>query len=436
MTCRDLVAEGLGVVHINAENLIMEMKPLTGFVWGILPGETGVARIMNVRKGIFEGVLVRRNFLPETWHAKSNIAMTHNEWALTSLHQDRVSPDCDIFGECGGCKLRHLTYENGVEYKKKWLETHFTREKLPTPGIEIIYSPETIGYRNHVQVHQNKYEEKGFYMPYSYKTKPFPDHGCRLFPEAEQREKFPLQFSKEKVVRIRFDHETGLYQHSAFNSPSDKNSVFTYTFSYPNENRWKITIPNTVFFQVNTKFIPVWLRAIQEYLQEFPKKSPHILELFSGFGFITRTLQLVYPHEAFSLDILSPREINRVEMSCEKGGISLNEPFLKMYLQTDINQLTNFSEPGRDRIREFKPDIILLNPARAGFTPENIKILFTEILQTLPRKIIYSSCNASTFGRDAKVFSDYGYQIGKIQLLDFFPYTSHFEVLTQFTLLD
>ena len=40
---------------------------------------------------------------------------------------DRVNPVCPVFGECGGCALRHIDYEAEVKIKTGWVAEHIRR---------------------------------------------------------------------------------------------------------------------------------------------------------------------------------------------------------------------------------------------------------------------------------------------------------------------
>ena len=74
------------------------------------------------------------------------------------------------------------------------------------------------------------------------------------------------------------------------------------------------------------------------------------------------------------------------------------------------------------------PDIVIIDPPRPGLHPNTIKYL----LEELPNKIIYVSCNPSTQARDVKLLLK-EYIIFDIQPIDLFPHTPHIENI--FTLL-
>lgn len=40
---------------------------------------------------------------------------------------DRVTPDCPIYTKCGGCSLRHISYEAQLRAKEQFVKDAFTR---------------------------------------------------------------------------------------------------------------------------------------------------------------------------------------------------------------------------------------------------------------------------------------------------------------------
>ncbi|OOF57031.1 23S rRNA (uracil(747)-C(5))-methyltransferase RlmC [Rodentibacter genomosp. 2] len=73
---------------------------------------------------------------------------------------------------------------------------------------------------------------------------------------------------------------------------------------------------------------------------------------------------------------------------------------------------------------EEKPDLVIVNPPRRGIGRELSEFLN----QIRPHFILYSSCNATSMGKDLGCLTHY--KPVKIQLFDMFPHTAHYEVLT------
>jgi 23S rRNA (uracil1939-C5)-methyltransferase len=68
------------------------------------------------------------------------------------------------------------------------------------------------------------------------------------------------------------------------------------------------------------------------------------------------------------------------------------------------------------------PDLLITDPPRSGMHKQAIG----QILQLLPEKIIYISCNPTTMARDVALLKEQ-YQVAEVQPLDLFPNTYHVE---------
>lgn len=71
---------------------------------------------------------------------------------------------------------------------------------------------------------------------------------------------------------------------------------------------------------------------------------------------------------------------------------------------------------------------VLLDPARAGAQGAT-----EQIAKLKPAQILYVSCNAATFARDARVLLQNGYKLDKICGVDIFAHTSHLELMALFS---
>jgi 23S rRNA (uracil1939-C5)-methyltransferase len=72
--------------------------------------------------------------------------------------------------------------------------------------------------------------------------------------------------------------------------------------------------------------------------------------------------------------------------------------------------------------RHGTPDVVVLDPPRAGVHPKVIEAL----MLVVPQKIIYVSCNPSSQARDLALMQDY-YRLAAVQPVDMFPQTPHVE---------
>ena len=72
--------------------------------------------------------------------------------------------------------------------------------------------------------------------------------------------------------------------------------------------------------------------------------------------------------------------------------------------------------------RHGHPDVIILDPPRAGIHPDVAKV----ILEAEPERMVYVSCNPASQARDLAIFSE-KYTITAVQPVDMFPHTQHVE---------
>src|SRR5262245_56497272 len=101
-----------------------------------------------------------------------------------------------------------------------------------------------------------------------------------------------------------------------------------------------------------------------------------------------------------------------------------------------VNNRSNlrfFEEPVDAALRNtsVRPDIVVLDPPRAGCGGK----LAHRIAELHAGRIVYISCNPTTFAPEAAVFLSRGYSLRRLTLVDQFPNTYHIEMVAQFELL-
>ncbi len=75
--------------------------------------------------------------------------------------------------------------------------------------------------------------------------------------------------------------------------------------------------------------------------------------------------------------------------------------------------------------RKEKPELVVLDPPRAGLTPGIVK----HLARIAPARITYVSCDPPTLARDLAAFAKAGYDISSVHLFDLFPQTFHMETV-------
>jgi len=164
------------------------------------------------------------------------------------------------------------------------------------------------------------------------------------------------------------------------------------------------------FFQSNRFLLEGFMN---EVLDQVGSNPGYVLDLFCGSGF-------------FSIPVSRrAKEVLAVESS--RVAVKLGK------LNAKLNGAGNVTFVGRDvedalKDAEVKPNVVLLNPPRAGCGKETA----LRIAKLAAEKIVYVSCNPSTFAREAAVFAGQGYELDRIALIDQFPNTYHIELVAGF----
>ena len=161
------------------------------------------------------------------------------------------------------------------------------------------------------------------------------------------------------------------------------------------------------FFQTNNE-IAEKMAEVVEQLAEITSSSL-VLDCYCGVGFFSKFL-------AEKAERLIGIESS--EDACNDFAVNLDEfDNVELYQGTAEVILPHL---------DIKPDLVVVDPPRAGIAPSAMKAL----MKSRPNQIIYVSCDPSTLARDLKILTASGYAIDSITPVDMFPQTYHIESIT------
>lgn len=455
---KNFVLEGLEVVDISTEGkAIAKHEGLVVFIEGAVPGD--VVDVMVHRK-------------------KNNFAEARVE-KFIQYSADRVTPVCEHFGTCGGCKWQDLHYDKQLHFKQKYVYDAFTRiGKFEFPPLEPILK------NNDAYFYRNKLE-------FSFSNKKW------LTPE---------QMASGEVIENKNGlgyHIAGMFDkildiRNCYLQPEPSNSIRNAVKTYAQQH-------NLTFFDIRNKtgmLRTLLIRTtstgeIMVVVSVFEWLEKELFELLdflkTEFPRIT-TLQYVFNNKGndtfYGLEILtyygsdhiteemeglkfkispksfyqtnSDQAFNLYKIAREFAGLKGDEIVYDLYtgtgtianfiarhaqkvvgieyVQESINDAIENSNNNNIKNTMFfagdmkdvlnaefiaangRPDVIITDPPRAGMHEDVVKV----ILNAAPSKIVYVSCNPSTQARDIALLQDY-YKITRTRPVDMFPQTAHVE---------
>lgn len=139
--------------------------------------------------------------------------------------------------------------------------------------------------------------------------------------------------------------------------------------------------------------------------------KPVIYDLYTGTGTIALFLSAL-AEKVVGIEYV-PEAIEDAKVNAAVNGITHAE-----FVAGDMKDILT-----ADFIAAHgQPDIVVLDPPRAGIHPDVAQVL----LAAAPKHLVYVSCNPATQARDLALFAP-EYEIDFVQPVDMFPHTTHVE---------
>ena len=429
----DLTEEGHGIGRHDG---------MAVFVPNAIPGDTADVRIIKIAKN----------------YAVGRLEM------LTAPSKDRIQSDCPVFGRCGGCSLRNMTYDAELQYKQNKVLQNFIRLGGFEAGkfvFEPILSKNPERYRNKSQFPVCKLNGKfaaGLFFKHTHNVIPIGD--CLLQPEVFSAITAEICAFCDKNGIEPYDETTkkGYLRHIYLRGTVDgsvgvclvvngnflQNSrvlVAELTAKFPqvksvwlNVNKddtnvilgdetkllWgapaltdilcelEFDISPQSFYQVNREAAQALYQKAEEYAGLTGKET--VLDLYCGTGTIGLSMAK-HAKKIVGVEIV-PEAVENARQNAEKNHIT-NAEFIcgdadLVIAETDV-----------------KPDVVITDPPRKGCG----KATLEAICRITPARIVMVSCDSATLARDLKFLAENGYTLQKVVPVDMFPRTMHVETV-------
>lgn len=437
-----------------------------------IPGDKVVATLLRKKSGVYR-----------SWF---------EEFIVKS--PERISPKCRHFGECGGCRWQHTSYEKQLRQKEEMIRHHFGNllsEDVDFFEIEPCDSP--WNYRNKMEfsfsgdLEGNKY--LGLMMDQG-KGRVFNLTECHLpnswFAEGlaavrswwKESTLEPYHAYKNvgslRTVTLREGQRTGdrMVNLTVSGNPDyalKKHDLegfvaFVRDAAEPVDPEKKLSIFLTIqqvqkgsptqFFEMHL-YGPDTIREIL-YIKQEPGKEANALTFHISpgaffqpnssqaekiYSIALKMANISKEHVVYDLycgtgtlgicAAKRAKQVVGVELSPESAHDARHNA--KVNGLGNVSILTGTVRNKLETIKEEgmfdEPDVVLLDPPRAGLDPHAMK----QLLELGPPKILYISCNPATQARNIQEFVDNGYRLRAVQPVDQFPHTIHIENIALLT---
>ena len=429
------------------------------FVEGGVPGDVVTVEVVKKKKGVPFAKVVE----------------------IEEASTERITPFCEHFDLCGGCKWQNLSYESQLIHKEKSVQN----------AIQRIAKVEIDEWQPILACAQEKFYRNK--LEYSFSS-------ARWMTDEEIQsdkiieDKKGLGFNKSGT----FDKVIDLNNCYLQASPSNeiRNWLRSYTssedFEYYNSRSKKGWLRNIMIRSTEKGEILILLSIAKEdkerriaLLDDMLKEFPAIVSMFYVLSdkMNSTTIDLEYIHYygdkilteylgdiAFHIGPKSffqtntPQAKNLYDIVKEYADFQGTENVydlytglgsIALYVANDVKHVTGIEEVPEaihyaninkelNKIEnatfyvgdvkdiltdEFiekhgKADTIITDPPRVGMHKEVVETL----LKAEPNKIVYVSCNPATQARDLQLLSE-KYKVSKIRPVDMFPHTHHIETV-------
>ena len=462
---KPLIIDQASVIDIDSKGRgVVKHDELVIFVKDTCPGDVIKLRTTRKRKSYYEGVVEE----------------------IISPSEARQEPFCKHFEDCGGCKLQHISYEDQLKFKEKQVHDAIERiAKIPFSNYDPILACEnTTFYRNKLEFSASHRrwisyadaksnedidtsEAIGFHVPGRF-DKIVHVEKCHFQPDPSNAiRNFVHQYAKDESIDF-YD----LYKHQG--------SLRTVMIRNNKAGDFMVVL------MVSSTGLDFGKKCLETVYDKFSEvKSASLLvndkvndsfydidaQLICGSPFITETIgDLTFNVDAKSfLQTNTDQTLLLYQLAEKYAGLQGDEVVYDLFCgvgtiglflskkckevigietvpEAIIKAKENAVNNGIENVRfetgsvehvlsdDFKskyprPDVVITDPPRMGMHQKVIDGL----LEMLPEKIVYVSCNPSTQARDIALLAE-RYDLSKLQPVDMFPHTPHVESVALLTL--
>lgn len=292
--------------------------------------------------------------------------------ALLRASPARRDAPCSYYGRCGGCDWMHLDETTQRQARREILRDALLRigRVQRIPDIEWLPSPHALGYRSRARVAVGP-DAIGFRAAGAHDV--IDVERCPVLDDATQAELDALRRAPpegEGEVELR-----------GFEDRALDLRVSPRSFLQPNAALW---------------------RGFSDLVSEACGSGELAVELYAGVGFFTVGLESSF------------RRVVAVERSPSARDLRHNSNARVVQTAAEVFAVRELGE--------LAPDLVLVNPPRAGCD----KVVIDALQKLRPPRLVYVSCDPSTLARDIALLGD-AFELRRVVAVDALPQTHHVE---------
>lgn len=381
----------------------------------------------------------------------------------------KVTPPCPYFGTCGGCALQDLSYADQLALKRDRLQR--TLAALgPVPAVDVQGLEDPWRYRNKAEFTFGQSQGTlllGYHALGSF-WRIVDLEDCLLLPEPVMRALrsvhrlaastgLPAYHPRThqgffRYVLVRHSRATGQMLFCLITAPGPREVVEAIGAQLVREHPaitsfyWGVTsrvadvaVPEELSLlagrpQLEDRLGPFRIQlAPLSFLQPNSVQADRIYtrlaealrvapggiawDLYCGLGLVGFYLASQF-RTVYGIDV-EPRHVELAALNAKANGLS--------NIEFRIGRVETLLLDRRFWLQEAKPDVIVVDPPRAGLHPQAL----SSLLAARPPYLAYLSCNAQSLVRDLKeLLAGFPrYRLAELQACDMFPQTNHLEIL-------
>ena len=361
------------------------------FVFGGIPGEVVDAEVVRARRR----------------YVAARVVEVHE----ASPH--RVSAPCPYFWPCTGCQWQHIAYDHQLTLKREMVRDALTG----APGLAgvdvlpVMPSPQRYGYRNHARFTVGPNGSLGYVNRTSREFVGV--ENCQLMAPwiNDALASLSGRCHETSQLSIRYGVNTGewLIQPRLLSMGIPIETGQTHYHEAIDGRRYRIASPS--FFQVNTPQAQAMAECIRGMLAL--DGSEVLADAYAGVGTFAGLLAS------------QVRQVIAIEESAaalRDAGANLADLSNVELRQGRVEAVLSSLEP--------RPDVVVLDPPRAGCHPRALEAL----CELAPRRVVYVSCEPKALARDLQRLVAGRFRVEQVQPIDLFPQTHHIECIATLAL--